>query len=818
MKKAIILFVFLLISTNVNAKLSVVDEQHTSESYNKEVTVFEKLSDLSMLVVENTYSSFSSIVVSFRKLSDLTSSFNQNSNANFGTKVVSFRKLDRLNFSNQMHNSTSNGFIINVTFNASAEICYSGTLNIVTSTDGLNVKINDIYERQTDLSYFLQKEITQANCQSSYSIDIYCHDNVTLCYSETAYIPSNGETATVVESDCVKTCSTDANFWLTNNDVKINGNNINVTIHSSNINGNVDISMYRINEETGLVDETKVLQTNIDSYSISSVATNWDLSSASALNIYIDESGEFDENKNDNFVYRIISHNVPKAYLSINTSYPEVDSLIGSYLERYVESVSEGQEDLIISVGKFTEEFKATNPETLKPSGLFWWKTQGWGYKDNRINAYGKTDSSSYAGIVGRTEYNGKPLVLAYGNRLDGDIASVKKLISARALMFSDLKNEEKPPVLMDKYDRLALGVNNLLRGFTDYSSSQFLSVVNKILFDNAYDVAIRTVKTLDTTSYGESTLLRLKNINSDYSDDFKDAISESDKPVVLARGLWSNLFTWENFAKELVTEGRDSWLIEITGGPKQDCATCPNYEYEDLVDYYWPALIAGVETYSGQNTLDYVGFSNGCRVALDSLKSWSSTGKNNVGYYFNYDNGQYELIDLSSNPVDTFVAIGCPGAFDGTSLFGECNLQHGDAILQYFEENNITHPTQREFAERLQIEAGLLNPSCFLLASFLISDGRISRNLGQYYFNLIQSNQDQQPGIGLNLNEFSIIYGTNGFGFNNDNDYIVTENDELAIFNNIISSNKGVTSFHLRHNELPDNTKVQNKIREGLE
>src|SRR3989338_6185061 len=373
MKKAIVLFVFLLILANVNAKLSVVDEQHTSKSYNKEITVFEKLSSL-------------------------LSSLIQNNNDDFGTKVVSFRKLDKLNFSNQLHNSTSNNFLINVTFNASAEVCYGGTLNIVTSTDGLNVKINNIYEGRTDYSYFIQKEIALANCQSSYSVDIYCHDNATLCYSETAYIPGNGETATVVESDCVKTCSIDANLWLTNKDVKMSGNNINVTIHSSNINGNADISMYRINEETGLVDETKVLQTNIDAYSASSAAANWDLSSASALNIYIDESGEFDENKDDNFVYRVISKNIPNAYLSINTSYPEVDSLIKNYLTQYVnyeENINNA--DLIISVGKFTEEFKAANPETLKPSGMWWWKELGYGYKNGGIFAYGSYTYSMYS-------------------------------------------------------------------------------------------------------------------------------------------------------------------------------------------------------------------------------------------------------------------------------------------------------------------------------------------------------------------------------------------------------------------------------------
>ena len=163
---------------------------------------------------------------------------------------------------------------------------------------------------------------------------------------------------------------------------------------------------------------------------------------------------------------------------------------------------------------------------------------------------------------------------------------------------------------------------------------------------DNNFEVEIKTVK-----SYNDNTTLRLKNINTDFSENFKDAVIGNLKPVVLARGLWSNLFEWEDFGKELAFDkdnARNTWLIEITGGPKQDCATCPSYEYEDLTDYYWPALITGVQNYSGQKSLDYVGFSNGCRVALDSLKNWSSNGKINAGYVFDSTTGNYLTADLS--------------------------------------------------------------------------------------------------------------------------------------------------------------------------
>ncbi len=686
------------------------------------------------------------------------------------------------------------------------ENCRNGTLNIVTSTNGLNVYINSYYEGKTDYSYSLQKEFNKDDCWDFYNVDIYCQDNVTLCYSETAYISHDGETVTVLESDCVKTCSNDANLWLTNRDVKINGNNINVDIHSSNINGDVDITMYRINEETGLIDDTKVLQTNIASHSTSFIPTTWDLTSASALNIYIDKEGNFDEDKSDNFVYRTISKNVPKAYLSINTLYPEVDSLIENHLTQYVNYEDNiNNAELIISIGKFTDEFKNANPETLKPSGHFWWKKQGWGYKDYRITAYGKTDSSSYAGIVGGTSYNGKPLVLAYGIKIDGDIASVKKLISARELYFSDISSPEKPPIIIDKYDKLALGVNNLLKRYNNFSSPEFLKVVDKILFDNTYDVAIRTVKTLDTTSYGKSTILRLKNVNSDYSKDFRDAISESDKPVVLARGLWSDLFTWQDFAKELAAEGRDSWLIEITGGPEQDCDTCPNYEYEDLVDYYWPALIAGVEEYSEQNKLDYIGFSNGCRVGLDSLTNWSSTGKNDAGYYFNYDNGEYELTDLSSNPVDTFVGVGCPGAFEGDSPLISAMNKYGSVAINNLESVGNFHPNLIETLRSIRLASpGGANRG-----------GRISLNLLKGYKDFINDSSDSQPGENLVLNSVLIIYGdTPAFS---GSDFVVTTNDNLAIYNSITSQNKDLYVTNLNHFTIPNGLNVKKQIKNKI-
>ena len=150
----------------------------------------------------------------------------------------------------------------------------------------------------------------------------------------------------------------------------------------------------------------------------------------------------------------------------------------------------------------------------------------------------------------------------------------------------------------------------------------------------------------------------------------------------------------------KLTGKGRDLWEIEITGGPEQDGKTSsPNYGYNDSRDYYWPALISGVQKYSNKNSLQYVGHSNGCGVALASLNSYSASGKVNAGYYFDTTTGQYLSTDLSSNPIDTFVGMGCPGALDGYSPFYKYFGMFGDKIIAQIKSE---HVTAKEISQRL--------------------------------------------------------------------------------------------------------------------
>ena len=64
-------------------------------------------------------------------------------------------------------------------------------------------------------------------------------------------------------------------------------------------------------------------------------------------------------------------------------------------------------------------------------------------------------------------------------------------------------------------------------------------------LSDNNFEVSIKPVKTLPGTSYGLSTRLRVKNLNSDFSQDYQDT--------------FGNLKKFMNFSSE--------WITGIKGG-----------------------------------------------------------------------------------------------------------------------------------------------------------------------------------------------------------------------------------------------------------
>ncbi|MBI2140885.1 hypothetical protein HYU16_00525 [Candidatus Woesearchaeota archaeon] len=104
-----------------------------------------------------------------------------------------------------------------------------------------------------------------------------------------------------------------------------------------------------------------------------------------------------------------------------------------------------------------------------------------------------------------------KPEILAYGNQIQGDIAAVKRLISARSIFLDKGTNSASRTVYIDDFDTLGISMMDLMsRNETKIhlrnNNISLANAVRKILFDNNFEVAVKPVKTLSNTSYGDYT------------------------------------------------------------------------------------------------------------------------------------------------------------------------------------------------------------------------------------------------------------------------------------------------------------------------
>ena len=111
--------------------------------------------------------------------------------------------------------------------------------------------------------------------------------------------------------------------------------------------------------------------------------------------------------------------------------------------------------------------------------------------------------------------------------------------------------------------------------------------------------------------------------------------------------------------------------------------------------------MLNGVLDFTGKDNLQYVGFSNGCRVALDSL-----------------ERGQFD-----SNKVETFVAVGCPGSFEGESTMGSIIKSRNGQISKNLASRNANHPSFGEVAVVGDVE--VRNLAAALALSVEFGEGR---------------------------------------------------------------------------------------------
>src|SRR3989338_2119846 len=383
------------------------------------------------------------------------------------------------------------------------------------------------------------------------------------------------------------------------------------------------------------------------------------------------------------------------AYIEVTTDYSVLENAIKNFLWQYVNVVSSGQ-DVNIYVGRKNSNI---------PKGLQTTDKKNWKFENNIITFTTKSEGLPYNGLAVKQNNN----IYIIGNEIDGELAALRKIVDNQEFYFSKSVSERIDYV--SEEDLGGLFVFDYLH--TDENQAKyrknnanFAKVVENVLNSDVSTLAIKRVLTTN-----DNTSLRIKHINAELGPKFREFANT--QPVVLARGLWSNLFTWERFALELAQglgtgKPRDVWLIEITGGPNTECATCPNYRFSDLTQYYWPALISGVQKYSNKTNLTYIGFSNGCRTALSSLELYNTNGKTNAGYYNN--GSDWILTNLSARPIGTFVGVGCPGAFEGESAFGQIFGRYGQTILNDFTNHNMVHFTMRELGQRLLQECGRID------------------------------------------------------------------------------------------------------------
>ena len=614
----------------------------------------------------------------------------------------------------------------------------------------------------------------------------------------------------------------------------------NVTVNNQNVNGNINVTIRGQDKTTGLITKESSKVESVSGLSTKNFIISIDTANIDYFHMYADEKNDVIEAvETDNYVIVPFVKKKEKAYLDINTGNSKADEAIRGYLKLFVQEVPESSAAFVIAVGKDASKVTSLNEHTRR--------NYRWYYDKNKNVPYfneAPVGFTAYTGLVGRFFKDGKSHIFAYGKNIEGDVAAVKKLISSKNIMLTkdpfnigslDLAYAAKFTLAIDEKDINGLSVMDLMhnnennRYYNAKSGTDgdnFKQIVEDILLDNNFEIAIKTVQTTN-----DNTTLRLKNANTDYSTTFKDAIVTNQKPVVLSRGIHSNLLTWEDFAKDIATDpknARDAWLIEMVGGPTidEDCKpkgtyNCPNYTFSDLKTFYWPALIAGVEKYSGQNQIDYVGYSLGCSAALESLKLYGSSGKNNAGYYFDTSTGTYLLTDLASNPVDTFVAVACPGNFSKISTFIEAFNLTKERRFQKYNSKNIIH------IRGSQLRSDIANsdfefiqknyPSLFSRidwGSFLFNgiihpgDYRMSKNIYDEFYNWINNETGPDIGKGVSVNNLLVVQGKTTFlgafssGIHNpteidkNSDTVVPSQDSKDLCSNVNSNNKYYVSF----------------------
>src|SRR3989344_2661123 len=701
-----------------------------------------------------------------------------------------------------------------------ANVCTGTIAAIATDSksnqlSGLKVYSNGVQQGTTDLDGSKEISISDSTCGSSNNVTIKCSDDTT-CDSKFTSVDTNGDYDSLSFTCNVCINKTDLSIKTSDVTIKSQGNKYNITalINVEKVSAN-NVQVYfrgeNIKQDFTLV-ETKII--NINPYQNQNVSVLWDLNKTYFVSVFVDFSNVVAEVDESNNYVRKAARPATKAYVDVSTDYAVLNAVYSNFLDDYIDLVSEANAEVKIYIGRKNSNI---------PRGLQTTDKKNWKFENNIITFTTKSEGLPYNGLAVKQNNN----IYIIGNEIDGELAALRKLVDNQEFYFSKAVTERIDYISEEDLD--GLFVFDYLH--TDENQAKyrknnanFAKVVENVLNSDVSTLAIKRVLTTN-----DNTSLRIKHINAELSPKFQQF--SNSQPVVLARGLWSNLFTWERFGFEIArgvgtNKPRDTWLIEITGGPNTECATCPNYRFSDLTQYYWPALISGVQAYSNKTNISYVGFSNGCRTALSSLELYNDNGKANAGYYNN--GSDWILTNLSKRPIDTFVGVGCTGAFDHESAFKTYFGKYGQQIINRAISQNFTHFSEDETGKRLmekcQQETNFYSKGICLGAANGLqgpdSNGTISMNLNQDYLNWILNSSDIQPGLNVKINHTKFIAGYSHFitGYISDSDGVVSRFDINDINDGIISGDKSTTELYASHHgQLSDGKEVQDSIKKYI-
>ncbi|MFH1642731.1 MAG: FG-GAP-like repeat-containing protein [Nanoarchaeota archaeon] len=538
--------------------------------------------------------------------------------------------------------------------------------------------------------------------------------------------------------------------------------------------GNIEVKIIDTYNGNFVKEKTKV-------FSVGKSSTLWLVDKNHEIQFIIDPNKKIIESDISNNIASKLYKGLINLYIESDVPPTAANQEIVDYVKNNLQSyklVSEEEADVSIFIARH-------NP--LIVWHFFTLEDKGWGYNGNYVEKDDVVEDKPYGGLVGSFDKDNKHFVMIHGNDVDGFIAASKEFTSNQARY---LNSEDA--TLLDKNNIQALAVYDYLHSPANIqhykkNTYDFSLIVKNALNDQMIEVTNMNI-TINNSDY------RLKKIKSSGSDLMREYLDPDGYPVVMGRGLWSNLDDWSEFGSEIANEGKDVYLIELTGGPYTERDNDYDYPYKFLTDHVFPSYVSEILTMSNKDKIKYVGHSNAARVALDSLTE----------------------SQVDPAVVDTLILAGVPGNFSELSFFAKLVSDSGDVAIARMRGKNLTHVTFSRVAHEL--DSGIGEFIAFR-SSFVDKDNKLSLNLFQKYHEFIISDNDKQPGIGLNIDYIGLIYGTKGWLGSETDDLIVPVSDEISIFNgfNTPISNKILISKKVSHTKMSDDKNVQDEIKDIL-